>query len=90
LNFNMNEAKTRQDIIDQRLAKAGWNVNNPSQVKSELGIKFTTTGSVEESEHIYDGHQYADYALLGDDGYPLAVVEAKKSSRDARIGQEQA
>jgi type I restriction enzyme R subunit len=90
LNFNMNEAKTRQDIIDQRLAKAGWNVNNPSQVKSELGIKFTKSGSVEELEHIYDGHQYADYALLGDDGYPLAVVEAKKSSRDARIGQEQA
>jgi type I restriction enzyme R subunit len=38
----------------------------------------------------YSGHQFADYALLGDDGYPIAVVEAKKTSKDARIGQEQA
>lgn len=86
----MNEAKTRQDIIDQRLAKAGWNVNNPAQVTKELDIKIKSPDSVSEDEHVYDGHRYADYALLGDDGYPLAVVEAKKSSKDARIGQEQA
>ncbi len=86
----MNEAKTRQEIIDLRLAKAGWDVKNPSQVKSEMGIKYEKFDSVSEPEHTYDGQQYADYALLGDDGYPLAVVEAKKSSRDARIGQEQA
>lgn len=86
----MNEAKTRQDIIDQRLAKAGWDVKNPAQVKSELGIKIKKIDSVNEPVHVYNRHQYADYALLGDDGYPLAVVEAKKSSRDARIGQEQA
>jgi len=86
----MNEAKTRKEIIDLRLAKAGWDVKNPSQVKSEMGIKYEKFDSVSEPEHTYDGHQYADYALLGDDGYPLAVVEAKKSSRDARIGQEQA
>ena len=86
----MNEAKTRQDIIDQRLAKAGWNVKNPSQVITELGIKYNKFDSVSEPGHLYNGQQYADYALLGDDGYPLAVVEAKKSSRDARFGQEQA
>ncbi len=74
----MNEAKTRQDIIDQRLAKAGWNVNNPAQVTKELDIKIKSPDSVSEDEHAYDGHRYADYALLGDDGYPLAVVEAKK------------
>ncbi len=86
----MNESKTRQEIIDQRLAKAGWNVNNPTEVKVELDIWLKKTDSVHDVEHVYDGHQYADYALMGDDGYPLAVVEAKKSSLDARTGQEQA
>lgn len=84
------EAKTRQEIIDLRLAKAGWNVNNPSQVTSELDIWVGLPEGIEEPEHEHQGFQYADYALLGEDGYPLAVVEAKKTSRDARVGQEQA
>lgn len=88
--MNISEAKTRQDIIDKRLLKAGWDVNNPSQVSSELDIWVGLPDGITEQEYEYQGFQYADYALLGDDGYPLAVVEAKKSSRDARIGQEQA
>jgi hypothetical protein len=32
----------------------------------------------------------ADYVLLGSDGKPLAVVEAKRSSRDAYVGKRQA
>ena len=31
-----------------------------------------------------DGNGYVDYVLWGDDGKPLAVVEAKKTKRDAR------
>ncbi|MDZ4787158.1 MAG: DEAD/DEAH box helicase family protein [bacterium] len=84
------EAKTRQEIIDQRLFKAGWDVNNPSQVTSELDIWVGLPEGITEPEHEHQGFQYADYVLLGDDGYPLAVVEAKKTSRDARVGQEQA
>jgi Type I restriction enzyme R protein N terminus (HSDR_N) len=38
----------------------------------------------------YEGHQFSDYVLLGKDRKPLAVVEAKKTSRDAAIGREQA
>lgn len=87
---NPNEAITRQEIIDKRLAKAKWDVNNPSQVTSELDIWVGLPREIEEPKNRYQGHQYADYALLGDDGYPLAVVEAKKTSKDARIGQEQA
>lgn len=86
----LNEAKTRQEIIDLRLLKAGWDVNNPSQVTSELDIWVGLPEGVDEPEHEHQGFQYADYVLLGEDGYPLAVVEAKKTSRDARIGQEQA
>lgn len=88
--MDITEAKTRQDIIDQRLLKAGWDVNNPSQVTSELDIWVGLPEGVQEPEHEHQGFQYADYVLLGEDGYPLAVVEAKKTSRDARIGQEQA
>src|SRR3989344_5797544 len=87
---DINEAKTRQNIIDLRLAKAGWDVKNPSQVTSELDIWVGLPEGIKEPEHEHQGFQYADYVLLGDDGYPLAVVEAKKTSKDARIGQEQA
>lgn len=38
--MSINEAKTRQEIIDLHLLKAGWDVNNPSQVTSELDICY--------------------------------------------------
>ena len=84
------EAQTRQNIIDKRLFKSGWKVEDPSQVTSELDIWVGLPDGVSKPQHDYQGHQYADYALLGEDGYPLAVVEAKKTSKDARVGQEQA
>lgn len=86
----INEATTRQQIIDIRLQKAGWNVTDPLQVTSELDIWIGLPDGVEKPEHEFQGFQFADYALLGDDGYPLAIVEAKKTSKDARVGQEQA
>ena len=36
------------------------------------------------------GVGFVDYVLWGDDGKPLAVVEAKRTRRDARAGQQQA
>lgn len=84
------ESQTRQEIIDKRLEKAGWNVDDPTQVTSELDIWVGLPDEVDEPMHEFQGHRFADYALLGEDGYPLAVVEAKKTSRDARVGQEQA
>jgi len=86
----INEATTRQEIIDIRLQKSGWNVKDSTHVTSELDIWVGLPEYVREPQTPYQGYQFADYALLGDDGYPLAVVEAKKTSRDARIGQEQA
>ncbi len=87
---SISEAKTRQEIIDLRLLKAGWDVNIPSLVTSELNIWVGLPEGFKEPENKYQGFQFADYVLLGEDGYPLAVVEAKKTSKDARIGQEQA
>ncbi|EQD68764.1 protein containing Restriction endonuclease, type I, EcoRI, R subunit/Type III, Res subunit, partial [mine drainage metagenome] len=36
------------------------------------------------------GKGYVDYVLWGDDGKPLGLVEAKRTRRDPRVGQQQA
>ena len=86
------EADARRVLIDERLRLAGWNIDDPSQVSQELDIYLTegTVGAARErTRDPYTGHQFADYALQLT-GKPAAVVEAKKTSRDARVGQEQA
>lgn len=84
------EASTRTDIIDKKLRDAGWDVNNQSQVIQEYVIDVGLPEGVTEPATPYQGHQYADYVLMGKDGKPLAVVEAKKTAKDAAIGREQA
>jgi len=84
-----NEKQTRKEIIDHRLKQAGWNVNDRTQVIVEFDI-VVDSNLVRVAPTPYAGHQYSDYVLLGKDGKPLAVVEAKKSSIDANIGKEQA
>jgi type I restriction enzyme R subunit len=85
------ESDTRRTLIDNQLRLAGWNVDDPSQVIQELDIDVAKKriGAVREPASEYAGHQFSDYALLLS-GRPAAVVEAKKTSRDARVGQEQA
>lgn len=84
----MNEANTRKEIIDSRLKQAGWNVHDKTQVVEEFFISVENN-VVNEPTTSYSS-EFSDYVLLGKDGKPLAVVEAKKSSVDARIGKEQA
>ncbi len=84
-----NEKLTRKEIIDYRLKQAGWNVTDRSQVIEEFDI-IVDKNKAEEASTPYAGHQFSDYVLLGKDGKPLAVVEAKKTSVDAAIGREQA
>ena len=88
--MTLNEAQTRKQLIDTKLALAGWNVNDPSQVTEELDIDLSEAGhTVAEPTSKYSGHQFADYALLLH-GKPVAVVEAKKASKSAELGKEQA
>jgi len=84
------EAQTRAELIDSQLAQSGWNVKDPTQVIEEFDILTSLPLGVAEPRTPYGGHQFSDYVLLGKDRKPLAVVEAKKSSRDAAIGREQA
>ncbi|WP_129642685.1 DEAD/DEAH box helicase family protein [Peristeroidobacter agariperforans] len=83
--LHFNEELTRRRLIDQQLLAAGWNVGalgaNTEQVKQEMKLKGLPTPT---------GDGFADYVLYGDDGKPLAVIEAKKTAKDARQGGEQA
>jgi type I restriction enzyme, R subunit len=83
------EQQTRIELIDNALGNAGWDVNNPTQVVQEYDI-VVTPAQVAESPAPYGGRQFSDYVLLGRDRKPLAVVEAKKTSKDAALGREQA
>ena len=89
--MTLSEAQTRRQLIDENLRLAGWNVQDPSQVSLELDIDLAQAGHsvAAEPQSPYSGHQFADYALLSH-GKPLAVVEAKKTSKDAALGKEQA
>ncbi|MEE4197338.1 MAG: DEAD/DEAH box helicase family protein [Bacteroidales bacterium] len=84
------EAVTRKQIIDIKLKDAGWNVKDRSQVIEEFDIEVGLPEGVSEPRTEYDGHQFSDYVLVGKDGKPLAVVEAKRTTKDAEIGREQA
>lgn len=84
------EKETRIAVIDGQLCLAGWDVNDPTKVVQEFDILIGLPEGITESRHEFDGHQYSDYVLLGKDGKPLAVVEAKRTSKDAALGREQA
>jgi type I restriction enzyme R subunit len=86
----MNESTTRKELIDVQLKEAGWDINDHTQVVEEYVIDLTAGNQVKEPTEKYTNNQFSDYVLLGKNGKPLAVVEAKKSSKDANTGREQA
>ena len=77
--FDWDEASTRDSFIDADLLEAGWSL---SETRDR---EYPVTGMPSAT-----GQGYVDYVLWGDDGLPLAVIEAKRSSRDATVGQQQA
>ena len=83
--LEFNEATTRARIIDSLIAAAGWNVAmgdaSTAEVGKEVEVKHQPTAS---------GLGYADYVLWDDNGNPLAVIEAKKTSVDPELGRQQA
>ncbi len=74
-----NEAQTRDAFIDLLLGEAGWALNQPRD--REYPVKGMPSNS---------GDGLVDYVLWGDDLKPLAVIEAKRTKRDPRVGQQQA
>ena len=88
--MNLNEAQTRAQFIDKQLALAGWNVKDRSQVIEELEIHLQPHGVRERPPASkYDDKRFSDYGLLLN-GHPAAVLEAKRTTRQVQLGQEQA
>ena len=82
--LQFDEATTRARIIDSLLATAGWDVGlgnvSTAEVGKEIEVHHQPTAS---------GLGYADYVLWDDNGSPLAVIEAKKTSVDPERGRQQ-
>ena len=79
------EAETRRELINTKLRLSRWDLQNPSQVVEELDIDLIGHGLYKGTiTHEKSGHQYADYALF-QQGKPVAVIEAKKTSKDAAV-----
>jgi type I restriction enzyme R subunit len=76
---NYNEAETRDRYIDLLLREAGWALDKPDDTE------FRVEGMPNN-----EGIGFVDYVLWGADGKPLGVVEAKRTRKDARVGQQQA
>lgn len=77
--LELSEYKTRKIYIDAMLMDAGWTEGRDWLNEVEL------PGMPNPSEV-----GYADYVLYGDDGRPLAVVEAKRTCVDVAKGRQQA
>ena len=75
---DISEFETRKQFIDLDLKIAGWDSTN---IREEVEVK-----GMPNTQEI----GYVDYVLYGENGKPLAVVEAKRTSKDAKIGQQQA
>ncbi|HCS21433.1 MAG TPA: hypothetical protein DIW47_12880 [Bacteroidetes bacterium] len=78
------EYLTRTLYIDILLREAGWDPFG------EKVAEYPVKNCMPRNANNYDGHGYVDYVLWGQDGSPLAVVEAKRTRRDPRVGQQQA
>lgn len=76
---DISEFRTRKKYIDVDLKLLGWIFGDDVREEVELyGMP----------NHEEKG--YADYVLYGKDGLPLAIIEAKRTSKDAKIGTHQA
>jgi len=78
-DHDYSEAQTRDLYIDLLLKEAGWKLDSPRD------REFPVEGMPNN-----EGKGFVDYVLWGDDGKPLALIEAKRTKRDPRAGQQQA
>ncbi|MGM9607268.1 MAG: DEAD/DEAH box helicase family protein [Oscillospiraceae bacterium] len=77
--LELSEYETRKIYIDAMLLDAGWTEGKDWLNEVEL------PGMPNKSEL-----GFADYVLYGDDGRPLAVLEAKRTCKDVSVGRHQA
>ena len=78
---DLNEFQTRKMFIDEDLKTLGWKIDQVQVVEEYF---------INDMENIPGKTGKIDYVLFGKDGNPLAVVEAKKTTKDPNIGKQQA
>lgn len=76
---DLSEFETRKKFIDFDLQDAGWDFKE--NITEELEVKGMKNK---------EGIGYVDYVLFGKNGLPLAVVEAKRTSKNPHEGKQQA
>lgn len=81
-NHPRNEYETRKYFIDVSLREAGWDLSGSKDKEFKVQFMPSSTNTSETG--------YVDYVLWDDDGLPLAVVEAKKTMKNASKGENQA
>lgn len=74
-----NEAETRYYLIDVLLKEAGWSLDH------EDSREYKVEGMPNNR-----GFGKVDYVLWGDDGKPLGLIEAKRTSNSPTKGKQQA
>lgn len=93
--LDLNEFLTRKMKIDVLLKEHGWDVGDRSKVVLEVDtiqsdIKKQDYRQVNETRRNDAESKYADYLLLDSTGKPLAIIEAKRTTKDPILGQKQA
>lgn len=77
--LDLTEYETRKTYIDTMLQDAGW-LEGEDWINEYPVINMPSAS----------GKGKVDYVLFGDDSRPLAIIEAKKTCKSAREGQQQA
>ena len=80
---DLNEFKTRKTYIDVDMKQMGWTFTGPD---ADVAEEYR----VEDMTGVLGQTGFIDYVLFGKDGLPLAVVEAKRTSKDPNSGRKQA
>ena len=76
----MSESKTRALLIDPQLERADWKLGDRTQVLREIPV---------DGYNAEPWNGVTDYCLYNTDGTVLAIVEAKRCSRNPREADEQ-
>ncbi|MGB4091503.1 MAG: DEAD/DEAH box helicase family protein [Ruminococcus flavefaciens] len=85
------EKETREQLIDPKLSNAGWTVLSTKHLieKNKACIETPVSNMPKTSDNP-TGNGFVDYVLFGDDGKPMALIEAKKSVANEEQGRVQA
>jgi type I site-specific restriction endonuclease len=74
--MDLNEARTRAQLINPQIERAGWNLSDSAQVQFEVPVAG------------YDPtpwNGFTDFCLYAPDGSALAVIEVKRTAKICRV-----